>query len=315
LSPPESPAAVAPNVQRFLRPPPAVPKGRAGLWFSSPSPLLTAALVILAGALLGFAVSRTIAAGHSGVPGTAGVCGSSMTERVARDVLHGYGARNQTVADHFELRTANCNVRFAIDLSEARRRPGGAAGQPSAGRLRTFEALGYDGVVAIVNPQNPVGQMSTAQLRNIVIGELTSWASLGGRQDSIVVYLPADSSDEARVLSAVLMKGAAVGKSVVRVRSSADAVRAVTAANGRNTIGLVAFSSAVPGKVVRLQEFPAPSVLSIGDRRYPLTAAVTVASLDADRDQTVSGLMAYAGSDEARMIAERDGIITKGVYR
>ena len=297
--------------------PPKPRGGRLAAFSSRSRPHARAALVVAGGAIMAFFVLWTMAIRHSALPGTVGVCTSSMTERVARDVLHEYGARNRALAEHFELRTTGCGVRFAIALDDGRDRRTGASDPPPAGHhVRTSAgAIGCDAVVAIVNPQNPVGQMSAEQLRKIVAGDLAKWTSLGGRSEPIIVYLPADSTDEARVVAAALMKGAAVGKSIVRVPSSADAVRAVVAANGANAIGLVAFSAAVPGKVVALQAFPVPSVLSIGDRRYPLSVAVIVASAGVGRDTSVSDLVTYAGSDDAKAIAERAGIITKGAYR
>lgn len=282
-APPKVPAWAAPDAQ----PSPA------------PGPRLKSGLLIVAGgAIVAFAVLWTIGLGPFG-HNAAGVCASSMAERVARDVLHGYDVQNRDRAAHFQLRTTGCEVRFSADLNDRPR----------------SSIIGLDGVVAIVNPTNPVGRMSLEQLHNILAGTLTNWSSVGGRSQPIVVYLPADSTDEAHVVAIRIMLGAAVGTSVVRVPSSADVVRAVAAANGSNAIGLVAFSAAVPGKVVAVQEFPTPSVLSIGNGRYPLSVAVTVASDDSARDAAVSSLLTYAGSDGAKAIAERDGIITEGAIR
>jgi phosphate binding protein len=46
--------------------------------------------------------------------------------------------------------------------------------------LREF-VLGYDGVVVIVNPQNPVRRLTVPQLSALFSGQLSSWAEVGGR--------------------------------------------------------------------------------------------------------------------------------------
>ena len=313
---PESPS---PNPEEPTPSAATPPKPREALigasFFRSHPHAGRAALVIVIGAIVTFAILRTTAMGNSAGRGTVGVCGSSMTERVARDLLHDYGARNAALAEHFELRTTNCGVQFSVVL---RRHPRGFAADPRSAVHKVMPSestIGRDGVVAIVNPQNRVGKMSAEELRKIVAGDLANWTSLGGRSAPIVVYLPADSTDEARVIAVALMKGAAVGTSVVRVPTSADVVRAVVAANGTDAIGIVAFSAAVPGKIVTLHEFPVPSVLSIGDWGYPLSVAVTVASAEVARDPIVSGLLSYAGSGDAKAVAQRAGIITEGVSR
>ena len=299
--------------------------GLAAFFFRSRRHRLIAILAVAGTAIIAFALLGTTAVRQSAVSGSVGVCSSSMTERVARDILHEFSVQNRSLAEHFELRQIDCGARFLIALYDGRGRRSGAADPMSAEqRTRMSEGhsgrhvrmsqsiIGRDAVVAIVNPQNPVGQMSVEQLRKIVAGDLANWISLGGRSLPIVVYLPADSTDEARVVSAALMHGVTIGKSVVRVPSSADAVRAVVAANGSTAIGLVAFSAAVPGKVLALQEFPAPSILSIGDGRYPLSVAVTVASADDARYIPIRGLLAFASTDDAKAIAERAGIIREG---
>jgi hypothetical protein len=273
--------------------PPSTPStsGRSGL---SPTHRRSrvAAGIIGGAALIAFAAVGATGALHNLGTGAIAVCGSSMAQRVARDVLRGYALQNPKLANRFELQTSDCAVRFSSTMNG-----------------RAANIIGLDGVVAIVNPQNPVSAMSVDQLRKIVAGNLTNWTALGGRSQPVTVYVPGDSTDEARLLGMRLLNGAAVGTSVVRVPSSADAVRAVVAANGRNAIGLVAFSAAVPGKVVTLKGFPPPSVLSIGDRQYPLSVAITAAPVQATTDAHIGSLLTYAGSDEARAIAQHDGFI------
>jgi hypothetical protein len=82
----------------------------------------------------------------------------------------------------------------------------------------------------------------------------------------------------------------------------------VVAANGRNRIGMVAFSTAVPAKVVALHPFPPPSALSIGEKQYPLTIGVTINAMKMG-DQSVSGLLAYATTPGAKALAVRDGFV------
>ena len=240
-------------------------------------------------------VSHTVAGGRPSPAPVVGVCASSMTGRLARDVLGAYIAQNRGYADHFEIRENGCDVRFSTTFDMTRQGIGG-------------NVLGHDGVVAIVNPQNPISELSFEQLRGVLTGSVLSWASMHGANKPIVVYLPENSTDEARIVSTAILHGAPVGSAVIRVPSSADAVRAVAAANGRNAIGMVAFSAAVPGKVLALHTFAAPSILSISEGRYPLALGVMVNAWRI-RDGSVPGLLAYATSDGAKAVAARDGFV------
>lgn len=281
---PDVPARAAPDV-----PPSPVPRARfkSGL-------LLVAGSALAALCGIGLWYFRG---------GTVGVCGSSMTDRVLRDLVQGYNAQASFRADRFQPRLTDCSIRFGIhpvaDLKER----------------SSLRVIGLDGVVAIVNPQNPVAQLSIEQLRKIVGGDLTNWSSLGNQSRPIVVYVPATSSDEGYVVSNAIMKGAPIGASVIRVPSSDDVVRAVVAARNPGAMGLVAFTQAVPGKVLALQGFPPPSVLSIGDGRYPFAVQLTVAPAGAQHSAAEGLLLTYLASDNANAIVRRDGIIPEEAIR
>ena len=47
--------------------------------------------------------------------------------------------------------------------------------------------LAYDGIAVIVNPENPVADLSLADIAKIYTGEVTNWKDLGGNDAEIVV--------------------------------------------------------------------------------------------------------------------------------
>jgi PBP superfamily domain len=242
---------------------------------------------------LAFALLRPVAAGRAGAD-TVRVCTSSITERLARDVVRSYAAASGTPAARFGSADASggCDVRFAA-----------RAGTPAG-------AIAHDGIVAVVNPQNGIARLSEDQVRRIFTGGPTDWAQAGGKAGAIVVLLPDDATDEVRALTATLLHGAKPGGGVRRLPTSADVVRTVAGASGRNAIGLVAFSAAVPAKVLALGSAPAPSVLSIAEHRYPLALAITVEP-EGSPPGAAAGLVDYAHSDQAQAIVVRDGLVAK----
>lgn len=278
-------------------PPPRTPRASTAsappLRFEVPrgarTPLIAAVLCVLAGLCL-------VAFGRLGTHDVVGVCASSMGDRVMRDLLQAYGQHPPANGGRYEARTTDCGIGFGIQLVNVTHAPRGTS------------VLGADAVVPIVNPSNPVGQLGIEQLREIISGRITNWSAVGGPSRPIAVYLPAEGTDEARVVEGILLRGASVGSTVVRVPTSAAAVRAVTAPSGANAIALAAFSTAVPGKVLSLAGSPPPSVLSIGNGTYPF--AVRVIAVPADPDHAAGALLGYARSSDAQAIAQRDGIVT-----
>ena len=239
-------------------------------------------------------VFRPMAMGRATPNNTVHICRSGMTERLAGDVVRAYASNRRLPASRFELSSRDtCDVRF------------GATADPSA------NVLGYDGIVVIVNPQNPLSHLSNTDARRIFRGEVTDWDELGGKPGPIVAYLTEEGTDEAQVLSQKFALGSSVGPGVRRFSTGAEIVKAVTSAGGRNAIGMVAFSDSVAAKVVKLDNAPAPSALSIGDQRYPLSVAITVQTDGTAHRSVADRLVRYAHSDAAQSIVSQDGFVTK----
>ena len=51
----------------------------------------------------------------------------------------------------------------------------------------TATTIAYDGIVAVVNPNNPVNDLTKDQLAKIFSGEITNWSEVGGNDGAIVV--------------------------------------------------------------------------------------------------------------------------------
>ncbi|MFN2460862.1 MAG: substrate-binding domain-containing protein [Candidatus Velthaea sp.] len=251
---------------------------------------------LVAVAALSFAVGSAAVVLHSTAFGDAAkpvhVCRSTAAVRLADDVVRAYAAKSGTPAARFVMASAPpCDVRFTTAA-------GGTRG----------DAIAADGLVAIVNPLNPVGALSAAQLRQIFSGAIRDWSQVGGRRGAIRAMLPAPGTDEARALAASLLRGVDVPASVRRLPSSADVSRAVTGPAAHGAIGLAAFSAAVPAKVLAVAKHPPPSTLSIADRRYPYVLALVV-DQDLRADKAAAGLVAYARSPDAGAVIARDGLV------
>jgi PBP superfamily domain len=254
---------------------------------------IASAAVVLA-ALAAIFLLRPTAMGRATPKDVVRICRSAMTERFAGDIVRAYAAKSRLPASRFELSSrAACDVHFAAA-------PGTGEG-----------VVGYDGIVVVVNPQNPLSHLSNSDLRKIFRGDVTDWSELGRAPGPITALLPDDGTDEAQTLAQRFLLGSSVGANVRRVPSGAEIVRAVTSANGRGAIGMVAFSAAVPAKVVKLDGAPAPSVMSIGDQRYPLAVAVTVDADGPARLPAAAGLVRYARSESAQSIVSQDGFVPK----
>jgi hypothetical protein len=226
------------------------------------------------------------------------VCSTTMTEGVVGGVARAYDATGGHPPMHLVVGAdahRACDVRFWADT----------AGDPQL-------AIGRDALVAVVNPQNPIGRLSVEQLRAIFAGRVTDWSQVGGKAGRIEAYAPNDGSDEARAFGRTLFRGMSIGAPVHWSSSSREVVRNVAAANGDGAIGVVAFSAAVPAKVIALGDGPAPSALSIADRRYPYTVDVLVESDFRTPGSAAAAVLSFARSPAAQAALLRNGDVATG---
>jgi len=211
------------------------------------------------------------------------VCATSMTDGVANSLVNAYSAQHGSFPYHYTItRPENlpCDVRFLATAANA----------------DGSSVIARDGIVAIVNPSNPVTQLSRAQLRDIYAGHSTDW-SQAGWSGKIVPVMPADDSDEARGAAALL--GAEVEGSVMRLHDATQIVRLVSSPSGLRAISLVPFSASVGAKVLAIAGSPPPSTLSIVDERYPLFVRLVVGSDFRHPVQSAADLIEFARSDKA----------------
>ena len=254
--------------------------------------ILLASIGTLLVAAATYAVLRPSAILGRIAPSPIHVCRSTITDRFAVDVVRAYEAKSRAAASRFDLADSSaCDVRFA-------------AGSAHAGD----RVVAHDGIVVVVNRDNPVKELSRDQLRAILTGKVTDWSEVGGSPGSIVSMAPTDGSDEAETISRALLHGAKLSGAVRRSRTSSEIARAVASASGRRSIGIVAFSTAGPARVVRIRSMPAPSSKSIAEHRYPLAISVTVRA-DSTRDPLATDLVRYADSRDARAVVKREGMI------
>jgi hypothetical protein len=221
------------------------------------------------------------------------VCSTPSARQLAADLVRSYATHSGTPANRFVLTDgSSCDVRFSTAAETA------------------DAVIARDGIVAIVNPHNPISSLSQKQLRAIFGGSIRDWSQLGGPRAAIVPILPDASSDEANVIATSIFFGTVVDAGVRRGGSSADLTRVVTGVDRANrwAIGLVAFSQAVGAKVVPLVRLAPPSALSIASGRYPYWWTIAVESGSSRSTGLATGLVDYARSRDGATIVRKDGL-------
>ena len=105
-------------------------------------------------------------------------------------------------------------------------------------------AVAVDALVPVVNPKNPINELSLDQLKDIYTGKITNWKELGGADANIVVVSRDTSSGTYETWEEMVMKKAKVMPKAL-LQASNGAVEQVVAKNP-NAIGYLGLGYLAP---------------------------------------------------------------------
>ena len=108
----------------------------------------------------------------------------------------------------------------------------------------TETTVALDGIAMIVNPENPVSDLTVEQIADIYTGKITNWKELGGADANIVVVSRDTSSGTYETWEEMVMKKAKVMPKAL-LQASNGAVEQVVAKNP-NAIGYVGLGYLAP---------------------------------------------------------------------
>ena len=100
-------------------------------------------------------------------------------------------------------------------------------------------AVAVDALVPVVHPQNPVANLTTADLRDIYSGKITNWKELGGVDGNIVVVSRDTSSGTYETWEGIIMKKEKVAPTALVQASNGAVVQAVS--KNKRAIGYIGF--------------------------------------------------------------------------
>ncbi|MEA3399918.1 MAG: phosphate ABC transporter substrate-binding protein [Armatimonadota bacterium] len=179
--------------------------------------------------------------------------------------------------------------------------------------------VAYDGIAAVVHPDNPVGELSIEQLSDIFCGEVTSWDELGvsGMGDIIVVSRDSASGTyESWKDMVVSMNGEAEDRDydpgALKKGSNKD-VRSIVAQT-KGAIGYMGLgyidSSVKPVPVIPMDGGPAvePTSRNVQEGSYPVSRKLYMYT-DGQPSGAVKDYLEWGMTDEGQGLVEEAGYV------
>jgi phosphate transport system substrate-binding protein len=107
--------------------------------------------------------------------------------------------------------------------------------------LKTYE-IAIDGIAIILNKDNPISNLSTAQIRDIYAGNITNWKQVGGNDAAIFVVTREPGSGTRGAFEELVMQKKANITTGAITQGSTGSVTAYVETN-KNAIGYVSYGS------------------------------------------------------------------------
>jgi len=144
-----------------------------------------------------------------------------------------------------------------------------------AGKSLKETIIAYDALSIIVNPSNPVNQLTREQLEGIFTGKITNWKQVGGADLKIIAYTRESSSGTYEFIKDHVLKGKNFASSALSVAATGAIVQSVSQTKGAiGYVGIAYSSPAVKDLKVSFDKgktFVAPSIATAKNKTYPIT--------------------------------------------
>lgn len=171
----------------------------------------------------------------------------------------------------------------------------------------TETILAYDGIAIIVNPENPVSDLSVEQIADVYTGKITNWSELGGA-DSDIVLIGREAGSGTRDGFETLTgtEGACLYRQ--ELTSTGDVI--TTVSTNPNAIGYASLASVKDSVKVLSIGGVMPSEASVKDGSYAVQRPfVLVTKTGAELTEPAQRFFDYITSADANEVISSAGVV------
>lgn len=178
--------------------------------------------------------------------------------------------------------------------------------EEKAGGL-TQTVLAYDGIAIIVNPSNPISDLTLEQIASIFTGEITNWSELGGNDAQIVLIgREAGSGTRDGFESIIGTEGSceyrqeltSTGAVITAVSNNPDAIGYASLASVKDSVKAVSVGGVTPADS------------TVKDGSYVVQRPfVLVTKTDAELSEAAQKFFDFATSGEAAPLISNAGVV------
>ena len=252
------------------------------------------------------APSSTEASEPEKITGTVSMSGSTSMEKVAKALAESFNEKYPDVAVDVQLGGSSTGIKNAqegvSDIGNVSR------DLKDTETGLTAHKIALDGIGVVINPANPVEDLTMEQIAQIYTGEITNWKDVGGEDMEIYVVGREDGSGTRDAFESVT--GVGENAKYASMQTSTGAAK-TTVATTPGAIGYVSFDSVDDTvKTVKVGGV-AISVETIKDGSYTLQRPfVMVTKEGATLSDAAQAFLDYVLSDEGQAVCVKVGLVS-----
>ena len=169
--------------------------------------------------------------------------------------------------------------------------------------------VAYDGIALLVNPENPVKNISLEDVKKIYTGEITNWKELGGDDSTIVVVSREEGSGTRDAFQEIVGYESEELLKDATISDGSGAVKTTVAGN-KNAIGFASFEY-IDNTVAALNiDDVEPTADNVKSGSYKISRPFILVTKEDSLTEDGQKLIRFVLSDEGQQIVEENKLIT-----
>ncbi len=173
--------------------------------------------------------------------------------------------------------------------------------------------LAIDGVIVVVNRDNPVRSLTLEQVAQVFAGEITNWSELGGGDAPITLIRRGADSGTNTVFNSAVMTPARLALSGAALIQDSNANVADMVAQDPNAIGVTSYAQERNARALSLEmvcgQISPPTHFSIQTEEYPLSRRLYLYLNAGPRPEVAEEFLTYLATDAAQNLVENTGFV------
>lgn len=169
--------------------------------------------------------------------------------------------------------------------------------------------VAYDGIALLVNPENPVKNISLEDVKKIYTGKITNWKELGGDDSAIVVVSREEGSGTRDAFQEIVGYESEELIKDATISDGSGAVKTIVAGN-KNAIGFASFEF-IDNTVKALEiDDVAPTAENVKAGEYKISRPYILVTKEGSLTEEGQKLIGFVLSAEGQQIVEENKLIT-----